>query len=577
MPRHLGLLGVTFLGVACVGAIGQQQAWPQYRIERLTIANFTPVALNNAGQACGYQWYSWCCGQANTRSVIRDLDGTVRVNPERADDMPLNIDDEGVLYGVGAGSGCRDPSCWLPKWDAVKFDPLLRPVMVRAGYGGNGNSGSQVYQQYVMEQSGYGIGNLTDGWGGQVGWLRRPNGSFVSLPDVAIDFNRRMHILLRSGSLATTSLTNTAALPMPGTCESRARDLNNVDGRLLWGGCNSFAFRRAGIAFPDSSIVSIPELPGAGEVVEALRMNDSFVVVGSDQEELCSGCQQNARRALAFHPTLGSVSLNSRIANPIAGVSIVEGKDINNWGMILATTSDGAGCVLVPDVACATVLVQPEGRCVTSGSVAWLSAAFVSPVPLTFQWYKDGLPLVDGPDVFGATLPSLIIDSMSVAHVGAYSCVATAACGSIATVAASLRLPATLSITQQPQSQAVASTGSVTFSVGVDRSSGCASPLQFVWQRRDLRVADENAPGAWIDLNDGGVVVNARTQAMTLLQALPGTVGPYRCRIADPCGCDPIFSEPADFSVACPADFNADGGVDFTDVEAFFERWENGC
>jgi O-acetyl-ADP-ribose deacetylase (regulator of RNase III) len=25
------------------------------------------------------------------------------------------------------------------------------------------------------------------------------------------------------------------------------------------------------------------------------------------------------------------------------------------------------------------------------------------------------------------------------------------------------------------------------------------------------------------------------------------------------------------------ADMNADGGVDFQDVEAFFTRWENGC
>ena len=27
----------------------------------------------------------------------------------------------------------------------------------------------------------------------------------------------------------------------------------------------------------------------------------------------------------------------------------------------------------------------------------------------------------------------------------------------------------------------------------------------------------------------------------------------------------------------CPADFNMDGGIDGSDVEAFFERWENGC
>jgi hypothetical protein len=31
------------------------------------------------------------------------------------------------------------------------------------------------------------------------------------------------------------------------------------------------------------------------------------------------------------------------------------------------------------------------------------------------------------------------------------------------------------------------------------------------------------------------------------------------------------------FSVSCPADFNADGGIAVQDFEAFFERWENGC
>jgi len=27
----------------------------------------------------------------------------------------------------------------------------------------------------------------------------------------------------------------------------------------------------------------------------------------------------------------------------------------------------------------------------------------------------------------------------------------------------------------------------------------------------------------------------------------------------------------------CTADFNGDGGVDGSDVEAFFDRWANGC
>jgi hypothetical protein len=47
-------------------------------------------------------------------------------------------------------------------------------------------------------------------------------------------------------------------------------------------------------------------------------------------------------------------------------------------------------------------------------------------------------------------------------------------------------------------------------------------------------------------------------------------------------GCEPgdiafTYTQTANFSVACPADFNADGGIDGLDVEAFVERRENGC
>jgi hypothetical protein len=56
----------------------------------------------------------------------------------------------------------------------------------------------------------------------------------------------------------------------------------------------------------------------------------------------------------------------------------------------------------------------------------------------------------------------------------------------------------------------------------------------------------------------------------------------FRCRLTGGCNCEGqpeefVYSTTVNFTIACPADFNADGGIDFSDVEAFFERWENGC
>jgi hypothetical protein len=52
--------------------------------------------------------------------------------------------------------------------------------------------------------------------------------------------------------------------------------------------------------------------------------------------------------------------------------------------------------------------------------------------------------------------------------------------------------------------------------------------------------------------------------------------GTYRCAISNSCGT--IFTEPASVSAPfCPADFNNDGGVDGSDVEAFFGSWETGA
>ncbi|MEI7658965.1 MAG: hypothetical protein WCK33_12970, partial [Phycisphaerae bacterium] len=87
---------------------------------------------------------------------------------------------------------------------------------------------------------------------------------------------------------------------------------------------------------------------------------------------------------------------------------------------------------------------------------------------------------------------------------------------------------------------------------------------------------------AWFDLADEGTFANTDRPTMAVVRPGPALATGYRCKIGGGCGCEPnpggfIYTDTVNFSIACPADFNADGGIDFGDVEAFFERWENGC
>jgi hypothetical protein len=138
------------------------------------------------------------------------------------------------------------------------------------------------------------------------------------------------------------------------------------------------------------------------------------------------------------------------------------------------------------------------------------------------------------------------------------------------------------SITSQPVDQNAGVDTPVTFIVEVASDPPCTTPVTFQWQRRNPLVADPTATGAWIDLADGGGLLNTRTPALSILRPTPGLATGYRCKMSGGCGCEPgqggfVYTNTVNFTIACPADFNADGGVDFGDIEEFFTRWENGC
>lgn len=170
-------------------------------------------------------------------------------------------------------------------------------------------------------------------------------------------------------------------------------------------------------------------------------------------------------------------------------------------------------------------------------------------------------------------LSSLVLPNGQVIVAGQFTSIEGQPCGGIAK-AWILR---DTEVVRQPSDQAVSAGSSVTFSLQAIQLGQCQTPLSFRWQRRDPRIEDPNASNAWIDLTDDGTFANTSLPTFSILNPTAALATGYRCRIMD-CACsNPIYSDEVNFSIACPADFNADGGVDFTDVEAFFERWENGC
>jgi hypothetical protein len=106
--------------------------------------------------------------------------------------------------------------------------------------------------------------------------------------------------------------------------------------------------------------------------------------------------------------------------------------------------------------------------------------------------------------------------------------------------------------------------------------------LSYRWQL-------ETSPGNWTDAHDGALPYNGGTIFASgtdgdllhlVLNTLPGapTIR-FQCVITNDCGS--AVSDPATLStcrcLACPADFNQDGGIDGTDVEVFFLAWETGA
>ena len=166
----------------------------------------------------------------------------------------------------------------------------------------------------------------------------------------------------------------------------------------------------------------------------------------------------------------------------------------NNYGS--STSAVATLTILVP----AAITSEPANRAVLTGSNVTFSVSALGTTPLSYQWYSNGVALINGGPISGAASATLAISNAQTNNDGAYNVIVTNAYGSATSSVATLAVYAPVQITGQPMSQDVLLGSNATFTV----VAGGTGPLGYQWY----------ANGA--PLTDGGGISGSATAALSI-------------------------------------------------------------
>ncbi len=174
---------------------------------------------------------------------------------------------------------------------------------------------------------------------------------------------------------------------------------------------------------------------------------------------------------------------------PLAGATtsslLLAGAQALDAGSYAVVVSNVAGSVTSASVAVSvnapvTISTQPQGMQLLPNASFTLTVAAAGTAPLSYQWYKNGTPLV------GATGDSYAISGAQNSDAGSYSVLVSNIVGSVASDAAVVSLAVPVSIAVQPASLTSLVGVTSTLSVG----AAGTGPLTYQWRK-----AGVNLPG----------------------------------------------------------------------------------
>jgi hypothetical protein len=242
--------------------------------------------------------------------------------------------------------------------------------------------------------------------------------------------------------------------------------------------------------------------------------------------------------------------------------------DGNLWSA-MGTGMDGTSPISVNSLA-----VWPNGDLVVGGVFRTVDGVIASNVA---RWNGTGWSSL-GTGTNSAVFALAVLPSGDVVAGGSFT-----AAGGLPSISIARYTFAAVGtgIAQQPLDTAACRGGDASFFVRTAPAD--LGDLSFRWQLETLPIGS----GLWIDLFDGPLpessgsdasAIGTATDTLTIERIDAAATVRYRALVETLCGgsTSSTPSEPATIQV-CIGDYNCDGGVDGSDVPAFFAEWESGA
>jgi alpha-tubulin suppressor-like RCC1 family protein len=176
-----------------------------------------------------------------------------------------------------------------------------------------------------------------------------------------------------------------------------------------------------------------------------------------------------------------------------------------------STTTGAITLRLNPNAVAPAITAQPASTAVSPAATASFSVVATGGPNPTYQWRRNGVNLVNGGRISGATSASLAVATVVAGDAGDYTVVVTTAAGTVTSSTAALTVYAGPLVTSQPVSLTKNAGTSASFSVVV---TGVPSPL-YQWRKGGVALADN------------GRITGATTSTLTIANVGAGDDGSY--------------------------------------------------
>jgi hypothetical protein len=208
--------------------------------------------------------------------------------------------------------------------------------------------------------------------------------------------------------------------------------VNDASGLLLnaeqTSGGSDFVFSES-TGSPGITAVDLPALSG----VNSFELRSETGATWSNFQSVQPGTQ------IPFDPVNGFefVPLDQN-GNPVIETNLVFGVCFASIGAVSGSFTQLSAALNLPFPP--LIIGQPANLLATVGSNGIFTVAATSGLPLSYQWQKNSVHLMDGGDISGSATTNLTIYNVSAADAGTYSVIVSNTAGAVTSVGADLRV-----------------------------------------------------------------------------------------------------------------------------------------